>query len=224
MRRAAAVLCQVVASAAAAPARAPARPRPEPGTALIRSHSSSRQSVKHWGKIFCLPEQLLINCPFIDAQDKFCLLSPPPPLLRFLPPPPPRLGALTFLMFTCSGAPSSSAPCGLAKLAHSLYLSINDGDARGTAWLARALCKKADGKKQRQRRQLGDGGRTRNIQERDKDIKREGCYCAQSSTLLFSSLSLLRHAATTRHRFRFVIAQLVPLPGFHISQMASRCY
>lgn len=84
-------LCQVVV---AAPASAPARPRPGPSTALICSHSSSRQSVKHWGKIFCLPEQLLINCPFIDAQDKFCLLS-----FLLLSPSPPYLTAL-FLAFT----------------------------------------------------------------------------------------------------------------------------
>lgn len=91
----------------AAPASAPARPRPGPGTALICSHSSSRQSVKHWGKIFCLPEQLLINCPFIHVQDKFCLLSLPLLSSAVLPLPPylPTL-VLTFTMFTCSGAPS----------------------------------------------------------------------------------------------------------------------
>lgn len=41
---------------------------------LIRSHSSFRQSTgpaKHWGKIFCLPQQTVINCPFIDVEDKF---------------------------------------------------------------------------------------------------------------------------------------------------------
>lgn len=95
-------LCQDVAATILS---ASARPRPGPSIALICSHSSSRQSVKHWGKIFCLPEQLLINCPFIDAQDKFCLLylSPLPPS-----PPPPFYTALflTCTMFTCSGAPS----------------------------------------------------------------------------------------------------------------------
>lgn len=95
-------LCQL----GAAPASAPACPKPGPGTALICSHSSSRQSVKHWGKIFCLPEQLLINCPFIDAQDKFCLLSLPP----LSPPSPPHLTTLTFTMFTCSGAPAFPVP------------------------------------------------------------------------------------------------------------------
>lgn len=100
-------LCQV----GAAPASAPARPGPGPGTALICSHSSSRQSVKHWGKIFCLPEQLLINCPFIDAQDKFCLLS--------LSSHPPYLATLflTFPTFTCSGAAS------LLQLLCSLWFS-----------------------------------------------------------------------------------------------------
>lgn len=82
---------------AVAPALAPACPRPEPGTVLICTHSSSRQSVKHWGKIFCLPEQLLINCPFSDAQDKFC----PPPITTLF---------LTFTMFICTGAPFLPVP------------------------------------------------------------------------------------------------------------------
>lgn len=131
-------LCQVVV---AAPASAPARPRPGPGTALICSHSSSRQSVKHWGKIFCLPEQLLINCPFIDAQDKFCLLS----FLLLSPSPPLHISQHSFSLSPCSGSPCSSAPCGLVKLAHSRYLSINYKDARGTAQLARVLCTQKKG-------------------------------------------------------------------------------
>lgn len=132
-------LCQDVA----APASAPARPRPGPGTALICSHSSSRQSVKHWGKIFCLPEQLLINCPFIDAQDKFCRLSPsisccPPPLLYHY-----TLSHFHNVhMLWSSLSACSSAPCGLVKLAHSLYLSINYGDAKGAPHFPRSLCKR----------------------------------------------------------------------------------
>lgn len=45
---------------------------------LIRSHSSFRQSTgpaKHWGKIFCLPQQTVINCPFIDVEDTFFSLT-----------------------------------------------------------------------------------------------------------------------------------------------------
>ncbi len=48
----------------------------EAARVLIRSHSSFRQSTgpaKHWGKIFCLPQQTVINCPFIDVEDKFFL-------------------------------------------------------------------------------------------------------------------------------------------------------
>lgn len=141
-------LCQVVV---AAPASAPARPRPGPGTALICSHSSSRQSVKHWGKIFCLPEQLLINCPFIDAQDKFCLLSFP-----LLSPSPPLHISLHSSLSPRSGSPCSSAPCGLVKLAHSLYLSINYRDATGAAQSARALCKSLMGKERGLGMQLWD--------------------------------------------------------------------
>lgn len=151
LRQAVMGLCQVVA----APASAPARPGPGPSTVLICSHSSSRQSVKHWGKIFCLPEQLLINCPFIDAQDKFCLLSlslTPPSLSRLhsfslSPCSPPHSGAHSL--------PVLSAPCGSVKLAHSLCLSINYRDARGAAQLARAICKRADGK--------GGGGGTEGL-------------------------------------------------------------
>lgn len=43
---------------------------------LVHSHSSFRQSTgpaKHWGKIFCLPQQTVINCPFIDVEDTFFL-------------------------------------------------------------------------------------------------------------------------------------------------------
>lgn len=104
-------LCQL----GAAPASAPARPRPGPGTALICSHSSSRQSVKHWGKIFCLPEQLLINCPFIDAQDKFCLLSLPSSLCSH-PPPSLAISLHSFSLSLCSHAlelPLSQFLCSL---------------------------------------------------------------------------------------------------------------
>lgn len=48
----------------------------EAARVLIRSHSSFRQSTgpaKHWGKIFCLPQQTVINCPFIDVEDTFFL-------------------------------------------------------------------------------------------------------------------------------------------------------
>ena len=118
--------------------------RPGPGTALICSHSSSRQSVKHWGKIFCLPEQLLINCPFIDAQDKFYPLYPPTALLA----PHYTLSHFHYMLWS-SLSPSSSAPCGLVKLAHSLYLSINYRDARGAARLGqRTSGKRGDGEEE----------------------------------------------------------------------------
>ncbi len=47
----------------------------EAARVLICSHSSFRQSTgpaKHWGKI-CLPQQTVINCPFIDVEDIFFL-------------------------------------------------------------------------------------------------------------------------------------------------------
>ncbi len=49
----------------------------EAARVLICSHSSFRQSTgpaKHWGKI-CLPQQTVINCPFIDVEDIFFSLS-----------------------------------------------------------------------------------------------------------------------------------------------------
>lgn len=53
------------------------------GSGLLGSRSSPGQCVKHWGNIFCLPEQLLINCPFTRLK------TPPPPpcctLSQFLP-------------------------------------------------------------------------------------------------------------------------------------------
>jgi len=87
------------------------------------------------------------------------LLSPSPPL-------PSSPSYLTALLLTCSGALGSSAPCGLGELARSLYLSINCRETRGTAQLARGLCKRLLEKKRRLRMQLG-------VQQRWKEVKRE---------------------------------------------------
>lgn len=195
-------LCQV----GAAPASAPARPGPEPGTALICSHSSSRQSAKHWGKIFCLPEQLLINCPFIDAQDKFCLLS--------LSLSSPSLSRRARAHFDCAH-----------MLLRSLWFSetgtltppLNKLQGMPGAQLLLAGAPLQKGR-------WGWGG-IYQVDGKDKKLKERVIISAQSSAALLSSPALAPpHAATTRYCFRFVIAQLVPQPGFHISQMASCCY
>lgn len=158
-------LCQVVA----APASAPARPRPRPGTALICSHSSSRQSVKHWGKIFCLPEQLLINCPFIDVQDKFCLLSLPP-FYPLLVTTSPSLSCYTFFSpCPCSCTlelPLSQFLCSLwFSETGTLTLPLNKlQGCQGRSSVGQSPLQRGDGEGERQRQQ----GRINKVEGKDK--------------------------------------------------------
>lgn len=163
-------------------------PDPGPSAVLIRPHSSSRQSAKHWGKIFCLPEQLLINCPFIDAQDKSCFPASP----SFHPSLPPAL------LYSFSHVHSCSAPCGLVKLAHLPHLSMN---YRSGSVGQSAL-------------QTGTGTEDAAAEESSTKALKE-MNIGPSPPLSPSRLpASAPRAGTTPRRFRFVIAQLVPSAWF----------